>query len=97
MRVMTTEGLGEGLKPSVVTAIAKYHMTELGRDVVNSAMDVQAGKAIQRGPQNTLAVVVFIAIAITVRANILTRNLMIFGQCDALSSIFERNGGFDPL
>ena len=27
MRVLTTEGLGEGLKPSVVTAIAKYHMT----------------------------------------------------------------------
>ena len=39
----------------MVTAIAKYHMTELGRDVVNSAMDIQAGKAIQRGPQNTLA------------------------------------------
>jgi len=82
MRVMTTEGLGEGLKPSVVTAIAKYHMTELGRDVVNSAMDVQAGKAIQRGPQNTLANgYCSLPIAITVEgANILTRNLMIFGQ-----------------
>ncbi|MCG9697707.1 acyl-CoA dehydrogenase [Shewanella sp. Isolate11] len=82
MRVLTTEGLGLGLKPSVVTAIAKYHMTELGRDVLNSAMDIQAGKAIQRGPQNTLASA-FIAqpIAITVEgANILTRNLMIFGQ-----------------
>jgi alkylation response protein AidB-like acyl-CoA dehydrogenase len=82
MRVMTVEGLDEGLKPSVVTAIAKYHMTELGRDVVNSAMDVQAGKAIQRGPQNTLANgYVSLPIAITVEgANILTRNLMIFGQ-----------------
>ncbi|MFT5677189.1 MAG: alkylation response protein AidB-like acyl-CoA dehydrogenase, partial [Paraglaciecola sp.] len=30
MRVLTTEGLGLGLKPSVITAIAKYHMTELG-------------------------------------------------------------------
>ena len=29
MRVLTTEGLGLGLKPSVVTAMAKYHMTEL--------------------------------------------------------------------
>ncbi|MGS0726583.1 acyl-CoA dehydrogenase, partial [Shewanella sp. 0m-11] len=55
MRVLTTEGLGLGLKPSVVTAIAKYHMTELGRDVLDSAMDIQAGKAIQCGPQNTLA------------------------------------------
>ncbi|WP_137166254.1 acyl-CoA dehydrogenase [Salinimonas lutimaris] len=82
MRVLTTEGLGLGLKPSVVTAIAKYHMTELGRDVMNSAMDIQAGKAIQRGPQNTLSGgYSAIPIAITVEgANILTRNLMIFGQ-----------------
>ena len=82
MRVLTTEGLGLGLKPSVVTAIAKYHMTELGRDVLNSAMDVQAGKAIQRGPQNTLANgYSALPIAITVEgANILTRSLMIFGQ-----------------
>lgn len=82
MRVLTTEGLGLGLKPGVVTAMAKYHMTELGRDVVNSAMDVQAGKAIQRGPQNTLASgYAALPIAITVEgANILTRSLMIFGQ-----------------
>ncbi len=82
MRVLTTEGLGLGLKPSVVTAMAKYHMTELGRDVLNSAMDVQAGKAIQRGPQNTLAnAYASLPIAITVEgANILTRSLMIFGQ-----------------
>ncbi|OFC70579.1 acyl-CoA dehydrogenase [Alteromonas confluentis] len=82
MRVLTTEGLGMGLKPSVVTAIAKYHMTELGRDVMNSAMDILAGKAIQRGPQNTLAGGYnALPIAITVEgANILTRNLMIFGQ-----------------
>jgi len=82
MRVLTTEGLGMGKKPSVVTAMAKYHMTEIGRDVLNSAMDIQAGKAIQKGPQNTLASG-YIAqpIAITVEgANILTRNLMIFGQ-----------------
>ncbi|KZX01335.1 acyl-CoA dehydrogenase [Pseudoalteromonas luteoviolacea] len=82
MRVLTTEGLGMGLKPSVVTAIAKYHMTELGRDVLDSAMDILAGKAIQNGPQNTLASgYVAQPIAITVEgANILTRNLMIFGQ-----------------
>ncbi|MBU3005498.1 acyl-CoA dehydrogenase [Paraglaciecola arctica] len=82
MRVLTTEGLNLGLKPGVVTAMAKYHMTELGRDVVNTAMDIQAGKAIQRGPQNTLAsAYVSLPIAITVEgANILTRSLMIFGQ-----------------
>lgn len=82
MRVLTTEGLGLGLKPSVITAMAKYHMTELGRDVLTSAMDVQAGKAIQLGPQNTLANAYKAQpIAITVEgANILTRSLMIFGQ-----------------
>ena len=49
---------------------------------MNSAMDIQAGKAIQRGPQNTLASgYQALPIAITVEgANILTRNLMIFGQ-----------------
>ncbi len=82
MRVLTTEGLGQGLKPSVVTAIAKYHMTEMGRDTLNSAMDILGGKAIQNGPQNTLASAYTAQpIAITVEgANILTRNLMIFGQ-----------------
>ncbi|MCF2949821.1 acyl-CoA dehydrogenase [Paraglaciecola aquimarina] len=82
MRVLTTEGLGLGLKPSVVTAIAKYHLTELGRDVNTMAMDIQAGKAIQRGPQNTLYDgYISQPIGITVEgANILTRSLMIFGQ-----------------
>ncbi len=81
-RQLTTEGLGLGLKPSVVTAIAKYHMTELGRDVLTQGMDVQAGKAIQMGPQNTMANAYKAQpIAITVEgANILTRSLMIFGQ-----------------
>ncbi|MGJ8680285.1 acyl-CoA dehydrogenase [Paraglaciecola sp.] len=82
MRVLTTEGLGLDLKPSVVTAMAKYHMTELGREVNSMAMDIQAGKAIQRGPQNTLANgYMSQPIGITVEgANILTRSLMIFGQ-----------------
>ncbi|UAA38943.1 acyl-CoA dehydrogenase [Paraneptunicella aestuarii] len=82
MRVLTTEGLGLGLKPSVITAMAKYHITELGRDVLISAMDIQGGKAIQMGPQNTLASAYKAQpIAITVEgANILTRSLMIFGQ-----------------
>jgi alkylation response protein AidB-like acyl-CoA dehydrogenase len=82
MRLLTTEGLNLGIQPAVVTAIAKYHMTELGREVVNAGMDVQAGKAIQRGPQNTLAsCYTSQPMGITVEgANILTRNLMIFGQ-----------------
>lgn len=82
MRVLTTEGLGLGYKPSVITAMAKYHMTELGRDVTNQAMDVLGGKAIQKGPQNTIANGYYaLPVGITVEgANILTRSLMIFGQ-----------------
>jgi hypothetical protein len=62
--------------------MAKYHMTELGRDVLQSGMDITAGKAIQQGPQNTMGNAYRgQPIAITVEgANILTRSLMIFGQ-----------------
>ncbi|KMT65266.1 acyl-CoA dehydrogenase [Catenovulum maritimum] len=81
-RRFTTSALDMGAKPSVVTAISKYHMTELGRTVLNDAMDIHAGKAIQFGPQNYLGnLYLGVPIAITVEgANILTRNLMIFGQ-----------------
>jgi alkylation response protein AidB-like acyl-CoA dehydrogenase len=68
--------------PAVITAIAKYHLTEMARISVNDAMDLHGGKAIQRGPLNYLALhYQGMPISITVEgANILTRNLMIFGQ-----------------
>ncbi|MDK2594091.1 acyl-CoA dehydrogenase [Pseudoalteromonas obscura] len=69
-------------KPSVITAIAKYHLTEQARVIINDAMDIHGGKAIQKGPLNYLAYhYAGMPISITVEgANILTRNLMIFGQ-----------------
>ncbi len=81
MRVMTASAV-DHCAPSVVTAIAKYHMTELMRKVLMDGMDVMAGKAIQQGPRNFMATAYKAApVAITVEgANILTRNLMIFGQ-----------------
>jgi len=81
MRIMTASAV-DHCAPSVVTAIAKYHMTELMRKVVMDGMDVMAGKAIQQGPRNFMATAYKAApVAITVEgANILTRNLMIFGQ-----------------
>lgn len=82
MRRLTVAGLCEGKSPSVVTAMTKYHMTEMGRKVMDAAMDVHAGKGIQLGPKNYLGHG-FMAtpVSITVEgANILTRNLMIFGQ-----------------
>ncbi len=68
--------------PSVISAIAKLHMTEMMRSVVNDAMDVHGGRAVQMGPRNYMAgVYQSIPIAITVEgANILTRSLMVFGQ-----------------
>ncbi|MED5523905.1 MAG: acyl-CoA dehydrogenase [Pseudomonadota bacterium] len=81
-RRLTVTALDMGLSPSVVTAIAKYHMTERARKVLDHAMDIHAGKGIQFGPQNYLGHgYLGIPVAITVEgANILTRNLMIFGQ-----------------
>ncbi len=74
--------LDKGAKPAVVTAIAKYNFTELGREVANDAMDISGGAGISRGPRNLFAHgYISIPIAITVEgANILTRTLMIFGQ-----------------
>jgi len=79
---VTCAALNAGEKPSVPTAILKYHNTEMGRQVANDAMDVHGGKAIMLGPKNYLARnYESVPIAITVEgANILTRNLIIFGQ-----------------
>ena len=82
MRRYTLGAIDQGMKPAVVTAIAKYHATEIGRKVVNDAMDVLGGSGISRGPRNLLAhFYIAIPIGITVEgANILTRSLIIFGQ-----------------
>ena len=71
-----------GEKPSVPSAIAKYHATELGREVSKDVMDIHGGKGVQLGPSNYAGRGYQTApIAITVEgANIMTRSLMIFGQ-----------------
>jgi acyl-CoA dehydrogenase len=81
-RVMTAGAIDLGEKPSVVSAIVKYHVTERARQVVNDGMDVIGGKGICLGPQNFLGrAYQQIPIGITVEgANILTRSLILFGQ-----------------
>jgi acyl-CoA dehydrogenase len=81
-RIMTAGSIDLGEKPSVVSAIVKYHITERGRSVVNDGMDVLGGKGICLGPQNFLGrAYQQIPVGITVEgANILTRCLIIFGQ-----------------
>ena len=79
---MTTGAIDLGEKPSVVSAIVKYHLTERMRTCVNDAMDIHGGKGICLGPNNYVGRAYQGApIAITVEgANILTRSLIIYGQ-----------------
>ncbi|MDH4019457.1 MAG: acyl-CoA dehydrogenase [Xanthomonadales bacterium] len=79
---MTATAVDLGQKPSVPSAIAKYHATEMGRQVITDAMDVHGGKGIIMGPRNYLGRGwQGSPIWITVEgANILTRSMMIFGQ-----------------
>jgi acyl-CoA dehydrogenase len=81
-RTMTAGAIDLGEKPSVVSAIVKYHVTERTRQVVNDAMDILGGKGICLGPNNFMGrAYQQIPVAITVEgANILTRSLIIFGQ-----------------
>lgn len=81
-RALTATAVDQGEKPSVISAIVKYHLTEAMRQCVNDAMDIHGGKGICMGPSNYLArAYQQIPISITVEgANILTRNMMIFGQ-----------------
>ncbi|MFY8272675.1 acyl-CoA dehydrogenase FadE [Pseudoalteromonas sp. SSDWG2] len=79
---MSTGAVDMGEKPSVVSAILKYHLTEQMRESTMHAMDVHGGKGICLGPNNYLGRGYQGApIAITVEgANILTRNMIIYGQ-----------------
>ncbi|HLD67331.1 MAG TPA: acyl-CoA dehydrogenase [Pseudomonas sp.] len=81
-RILTASAVDQGEKPSVLSAILKYHLTERGRECISHAMDVHGGKGIILGPNNYLgrswqAAPIFITVE---GANILSRNLMIFGQ-----------------
>ncbi|WP_206952589.1 acyl-CoA dehydrogenase [Trinickia acidisoli] len=82
MRRFCAQAVDLGEKPAVLSAIAKYHVTERSRRIVNDAMDVAGGKGICLGPSNFLArAYQQLPISITVEgANILTRSLIIFGQ-----------------
>jgi acyl-CoA dehydrogenase len=81
-RNYTLDAIDNGAKPGVINSIMKYHATEKFREVINDSMDVLGGSAIIRGENNILAHAYFaLPISITVEgANILTRNLMQFGQ-----------------
>ena len=77
----TAAAVDRGDVPAVPSAIAKYHCTEMGREVAKDVMDI-GGKGIILGPRNFAGRAWQASpIAITVEgANIMTRSLMIFGQ-----------------
>ncbi|MCW8346150.1 acyl-CoA dehydrogenase FadE [Vibrio sp. ZSDZ65] len=79
---LTVTGIDLGEKPSVISAIVKYHCTHRGQRAIIDAMDIVGGKGVCLGPSNFLARGYQGApIAITVEgANILTRSMIIYGQ-----------------
>jgi acyl-CoA dehydrogenase len=81
-RALTATLVDRGEKPSVLSGIAKLHITERARQIINDAMDIVGGKGICMGPSNFLgAAYMQMPVSITVEgANILTRSLIVFGQ-----------------
>lgn len=81
-RILTARMVDAGELPTIPSAIAKYHLTENMRTAITDSMDVLAGKGVISGPNNPInQSYVGLPIAITVEgANIMTRNMMIFGQ-----------------
>ncbi|ABO90802.1 acyl-CoA dehydrogenase [Aeromonas salmonicida subsp. salmonicida A449] len=79
---LTVTGIDLGEKPSVISAIVKYHLTDRAQKCIIDAMDIHGGKAICMGPNNYLARGYQGApIAVPVEgANILTRSMIIYGQ-----------------
>ncbi|OQW60236.1 MAG: acyl-CoA dehydrogenase [Proteobacteria bacterium SG_bin9] len=81
-RRLTCSALNQGNHPAVISGIMKLHATERMRIAIDDAMDVHGGKAVIDGPQNYLGNLYrAVPVGITVEgANILTRNLIVFGQ-----------------
>src|SRR6478752_2638228 len=81
-RRLTCAALNAGHHPAVISDIMKLHATERMRIAIDDAMDIHGGKGVIDGPQNYLGNLYrSVPVGITVEgANILTRNLIVFGQ-----------------
>ncbi len=79
---LIASSIDNGERPSVLSAIVKYHCTHLGQQCAIDGMDIAGGKGICLGEHNFMGRIYQGApIAVTVEgANILTRSMMIFGQ-----------------
>lgn len=92
-RLLTVAAVNQDKKPSVASALTKYFNTELARIVINSAMDVHAGRTVVVGPRNYMTnFYQGIPISVTVEgANVMSRNLLIFGQGSIACHPFVRD------
>jgi acyl-CoA dehydrogenase len=81
-RRLTCAALNQGHHPAVISGIMKLQATERMRIAIDDAMDIHGGKAVIDGPQNYMGSLYrSVPVGITVEgANILTRNLIVFGQ-----------------
>jgi acyl-CoA dehydrogenase len=81
-RRVTLAALDEGHKPSVISAIVKYNLTDRARQCVTDAIEVHGGAGVCLGPRNPLGQLQsFPNLGVTVEGhNILTRTLITFGQ-----------------
>ncbi len=92
-RVVGAQMVDAGQNTTILSAMTKSGATEMNRTVINHAMDIQAGKAIQDGPSNVIrSFYDAIPVGITVEgANLMTKNLIIFGQGATMSHPHIRN------
>ncbi len=81
-RKTTLQMLEAGKKPTIPSAIIKYNLTEMMREICRDGMDIMGGSAIVDGPRNIMSdFYKSVPIAIGVEGhNVMTRNLLIFGQ-----------------
>lgn len=81
-RLITLAALDAGHKPSVISAIVKYNLTDRARRIITDAIEIWGGAGVCLGPRNPLGQLhLFPPVAVAVEGhNILTRNLMVFGQ-----------------
>ncbi|MEM9807518.1 MAG: acyl-CoA dehydrogenase [Cyanobacteria bacterium P01_D01_bin.56] len=102
VRLYSCGAIDQGEQPAVVSAIAKYQLAELSRQLINDGMDILGGAGTCRGPRNLLANFYTAApIPLTTEgANILTRSFIIHGQgamrchgyiVDEISAIEDNN------
>ncbi len=82
MEELATTLIDQGEKPSVISAIVKYQVSEMARKGILNSMDILGGKGLCIGMNNPMTAYYWsVPIAITVEgASILTRSLVIFGQ-----------------